>query len=74
MKLEIQKILEHGLTSCNAEISSDGSKYEAKIISPDFNELSTVKRHQLVYSLLNEHITSGEIHALTIKAFTPNEV
>ncbi len=74
MKSEIQKILEQGLTSCNAEINNDGGKYEARIISSDFNGLNTVKRHQLVYKLLKEHITSGAIHALSIKALTPKEV
>ena len=32
-----------------------------------------VKEQKMVYALLNEHIQSGAIHALTIKAYTPEE-
>ncbi len=73
MIVEIQTILEQAFTNCEAEVSSDGNKYETTIISTDFEGLNTIKRHQLVYKLLKEHITSGSIHALTIKAYTPEE-
>ena len=35
--------------------------------------IDTIKRHKMVYAILNEHITSGAIHALTIKAHTAAE-
>jgi len=49
------------------------SKFEARVVAESFTGLSTVKRHQLVYAALQEHIQSGAIHALTIKALTPDE-
>lgn len=70
---EIQKIIEAGLENSQAIVTGDGSKYEATVISEAFDGLSMVKEHQLVYQLLNEHIASGAIHALTIKAYTPEE-
>lgn len=54
-------------------VSGYGYKYEADIISSVFEGLMTVKRHQLVYTALNEAITSGALHALTIRAKTPAE-
>jgi len=32
-----------------------------------------LKEHQLVYATVNAEIASGELHALTIKAYTPEE-
>ena len=70
---EIQKIIEDGLENSQAIVSGDGSKFEAVVISEAFAGLTMVKEHQLVYKLLNEQISSGAIHALTIKAYTPEE-
>lgn len=70
---DIVKIIESGIAGSKATVTADGNKYEATIISDAFEGLNLVKKHQLVYALLNEHITSGVIHALTIKAYTPAE-
>ena len=34
---------------------------------------NTIDRHKIIYALLDEYIKSGEIHALTIKAYTLDE-
>jgi len=70
---DIVKIIESGIDGSKATVTADGNKYEATIVSDAFEGLNLVKKHQLVYALLNEHITSGVIHALTIKAYTPAE-
>ena len=38
-----------------------------------FDGMSRVKKQQTVYAPLMEHIASNAIHALSIKAFTPDE-
>jgi acid stress-induced BolA-like protein IbaG/YrbA len=70
---EIEQIIESGIEGCKVTVTGDGSKYEATVISDVFEGLSMVKKHQLVYALVNEHIASGAIHALSIKAYTPAE-
>jgi len=70
---DIAKIIESGIKGSKATVTADGNKYEATVISDAFEGLNLVKKHQLVYALLNEHITSGVVHALTIKAYTPAE-
>jgi len=66
-------LVEKAIADSEVEINGDGSKFEARVISDSFDGLSTIKRHKLVYAVLNEHIKSGAIHALSIKAFTRNE-
>ena len=70
---DIQTIIETGLPGSSATVTGEGGKYEAIVTSDDFEGLSTVKRHQLVYKLVNEHIASGAIHALSIKPLTAAE-
>ena len=67
------ELVEKALPGAKAEITGDGSKFEARIISDEFAEKSTINRHKMIYKVLDEHIRSGAIHALTIKAYTPEE-
>ncbi|MEJ2478848.1 MAG: BolA family transcriptional regulator [Acidihalobacter sp.] len=70
----VQQMIEQGMPGSRVEVEGDGSKFEAQVVSDAFAGLSTLKRHQQVYAVVGEHITSGAIHALTIKAYTPDEV
>ena len=66
-------LVEKSIAGSSAEITGDGSKFEARVISESFEGKSTLARHKLVYAVLDEHIRSGAIHALSIRAFTPAE-
>lgn len=66
-------LVEKEIADSKVEITGDGSKFEAHVVSSSFEGLSTIKRHKMVYAVLNEHIKSGAIHALSIKAFTKEE-
>ena len=45
---------------------------QVTVIASEFNGLSLVKQHQLVYSALKEELASESIHALALKTETPN--
>ena len=42
------------------------------VFSSEFNGLSLVKQHQLVYSALKQELASEAIHALALKTETPS--
>ncbi len=65
--------IEKAIPDSKADVTGDGSKFEALVISDSFDGQMPIKRHKMVYAILNEHITSGAIHALTIKAYTKSE-
>ena len=44
---------------------------QVTVVSPEFNGLSLVKQHKLVYSALKEELASEAIHALALKTETP---
>ena len=69
----IFEILKSEFTDAIIEVVGDGYKYQALIVSSDFTGLSTVKRHQKIYSVLKDAIASGSLHALTLKTLTPDE-
>jgi acid stress-induced BolA-like protein IbaG/YrbA len=70
---EIKQLIENGIDGSEVIVTGDGGKYEATVISSAFEGLTMLKEHQLVYATVNEHIMSGALHALTIKAYTPEE-
>ena len=45
---------------------------QVTVISSEFNGLSLVKQHQVIYSALKEELASEAIHALALKTETPN--
>ena len=45
---------------------------QVTVISSEFNGLSLVKQHKLVYAALKEELASEAIHALALKTETPN--
>ena len=45
---------------------------QVTVIAAEFNGLSLVQQHQLVYSALKEELASEAIHALALKTSIPN--
>jgi BolA protein len=52
--------------------NTGGGYFDVKIVSPEFEGLSRVARHQKVYAVVGGMI-GKEIHALSIVAITPHE-
>jgi BolA protein len=52
--------------------ASGGGHFYATIVSSTFEGRTLIRRHQLVYEALGE-LMQTDIHALSIKAFTPSE-
>ena len=69
----IAALISGSLTDAHVDVrSDDGTHFAALIVSPDFEGLNPIKRHQLVYRALGDRV-GNEIHALSIRALTPAE-
>jgi len=55
------------------EFSGGDDHYSVVVISPEFTGNSLLKRHRMVMDLFKEEVDSGEVHALSIQAFTPQQ-
>ena len=55
-------------------VSGDGGKFEATVVSDSFGGLNTLNRHQSVYAAIKNELADGTIHALSIRAYTPEEM
>ena len=68
----IENSIRAGLAVTHLEVKGDGAHFEALIVSPAFAGLPRVRQHQLVYAALGSRMRE-EIHALSMKTFSPEE-
>ena len=52
--------------------STDNVHFDTVVVSPAFEGKRTLQRHRLIYGALGSSI-GGDIHALSIQAYTPGE-
>ena len=69
----VKALIEAGLENCQAQVTGDGSHFDAIVVGDMFEGMSPVNKQRTVYAALGDRITSGDIHALSIKAYTPAE-
>ncbi|HEX4779619.1 MAG TPA: BolA/IbaG family iron-sulfur metabolism protein [Usitatibacter sp.] len=68
----IEESIRAGLECTHLEVRGDGAHFEAVIVSPAFEGLTRVRRHQLVYGVLGDRMRE-EIHALSMRTLSPAE-
>lgn len=73
-KDKVKALIEAGLRCDYIEVKGDdGVHFEAIIVSPEFEGLSMLKQHKLVYATLGDRLETEEIHALALKTYKPSE-
>jgi acid stress-induced BolA-like protein IbaG/YrbA len=70
---ELKTIIAAGLPCDHIELEGDGRHWSALIVSAEFQGKRPIQRHQRVYATLGERMKTDEVHALSIRAFTPAE-
>lgn len=70
----VKALIEQGLPGAAVEVTGDGRHFEAKVISDQFEGKSLLQRHRMVNAAVEKQISSDELHALSIKAYTPQQV
>lgn len=70
---ELQSIIAAGLVCEHIELTGDGRHWYATIVSPEFEGKRAIQRHQRVYATLGQKMHTDEVHALSMKTYTPAE-
>jgi acid stress-induced BolA-like protein IbaG/YrbA len=69
----VKALLQSQLQDCEIQVQGEGSNYDITAIGAMFDGLRPVKKQQLVYAALSDHIAEGSIHAVNIRTYTPDE-
>lgn len=70
---ELQTIISAGLPCDHLDLSGDGRHWYATIVSSAFEGKRLIQRHQQIYATLGGRLQSDEVHALSMKTYTPAE-
>lgn len=71
---QIQQLIETGLPGASVEVrGEDGVHFEAIVVCESFRGRLPLARHRMVYTTLGDRM-GGEIHALSLRTLTPDEV
>jgi len=70
---QIKQLLTAAFPECEISVEGSEGKFLITAIGDAFEGLNAVKRQQSVYAVLNEHIASGAIHAVTMRLMTQAE-
>lgn len=55
------------------DLTGTQDHYQAIVISPVFEGKMMIEQHRMVMGILQSEIDSGEVHALTMKTFSPTQ-
>ncbi len=69
----VRTLLQEKMPNAKIIVEGDGYHYRATIVSDEFEGAPTVQRHKAVYAALKDAITSGTLHALVLRTYTPQE-
>lgn len=73
---EIEQLIKdnmEGSQDFQVKVEGGDGKYMVRVVSQAFEGLNAVKRQQAIYRILNPHIASGAIHAVSMDLLTPAE-
>ena len=70
---QLKTIISQSLPCTHIELEGDGRHWFATLVSDSFEGLSRIKRHQKVYACLGQRMHTDEVHALSMKTYTPTE-
>lgn len=73
--LEIERKIKEKIKTTHLEVVDlrGGDHIQVILVSVDFENKSLVEQHKIVYDILSSEMKSNEIHALTLKTYSPTQ-
>ncbi len=70
---QLRDLIAAGLPCEHLEVDGDGRHWTALVVSAQFEGKRPIQRHQKVYATLGQKMYTDEVHALSMKTYTPSE-
>jgi len=70
---QIRDMIAANLLCEHIALKGDGRHWFATIVSSEFEGQRPIQRHQRVYATLGGKMQNDEVHALSMKTYTPAE-
>jgi acid stress-induced BolA-like protein IbaG/YrbA len=70
---QIKNLIAANMACEHITLTGDGRHWYATIVSSTFEGRRAIQRHQMVYATLGSKMQNDEVHALSMKTYTPAE-
>ena len=72
---EIESKIKQRIKTSHLEVVDlrGGDHIQVILVSPEFEEKSLLEQHKIVYDVLANEMKTNEIHALTLKTYSPTQ-
>ena len=70
---EVKNLILGEIPDAEIHVQGEGCNFSVDVISEAFAGVANLNRQKKVLGSIREQITTGEIHAMSVKAFTPQE-
>ena len=70
---ELQDLIGAGLPCVHLQVNGDGRHWYATLVSAEFEGKRLIQRHQRVYATLGNRMVTDEVHALSMRTYSPAE-
>ena len=70
---QIKAMIAAQLVCEHLELEGDGRHWYATVVSAEFEGVRSVNRQRQVYATLGDKMKTDEVHALSMKTYTPAE-
>jgi acid stress-induced BolA-like protein IbaG/YrbA len=70
---EVTQLILEQIPDAQIHVQGEGCNFSAEVISASFGGINTINRQKKVLSSVKEQIVTGDIHALSVKTYTPEE-
>ena len=70
---QIKDMIAAQLVCTHLELDGDGRHWYATVVSAEFEGVRSLNRQRRVYATLGDKMKNDEVHALSMKTYTPTE-
>ena len=70
---ELQDLIAAGLPCAHLQVQGDGRHWYATLVSEEFEGKRLIQRHQRVYATFGNRMVTDEVHALSMRTYSPAE-
>ncbi len=70
---QIKLLIEKNISCSEVQVSGDGCNIKALVVSEEFTGKTMLARQRMIYAALGDRIATGEIHAISINSYTPEQ-
>jgi acid stress-induced BolA-like protein IbaG/YrbA len=70
---DVKSLILRKVPDAEIQVQGEGCNFSVDVISQSFSGVGKLNRQKQVLGAIKEQLASGEIHAMSVKAYTPDE-